>query len=198
MSSGDGRAFEYWHIRPRVRDGQDVTARRTVLGHVKAPSNHVHLTEYEGSRVVNPLVPGRLTPYHDSSPPRVRGIMLRRTNSDRELLPNFVRGRVEIVADAEDSPTEPGRCAWHGPVGPALSPGRSAASRAGPSCRSESPSTLDLGAAELVLLARIRPRDVSEPDGLRKPLLVPRAGRLPLQARAAVRHPEPSATVSTT
>jgi Peptidase family M23 len=120
VSSGDGRAFEYWHIRPRVRDGQNVTARQTVLGHVKAPSNHVHLTEYERGRVVNPLVPGRLTPYHDSSPPKVRAIMLRRTDSDRELLPNFVRGRVEIVADAEDSPTEPGRCAWHGPVGPAL------------------------------------------------------------------------------
>ena len=72
VSSGDGRAFEYWHIRPRVRDGQKVTARRTVLGHVRAPSNHVHLTEYEAGRVVNPLVPGRLTPYHDSSPPKVR------------------------------------------------------------------------------------------------------------------------------
>src|SRR5213596_1957622 len=66
VTSGDGRAFEYWHIRPLVRNGQDVTARHTLLGHVTRSSNHVHLTEYKDGRVVNPLVPGRLTPYHDS------------------------------------------------------------------------------------------------------------------------------------
>ena len=120
VSSNDGRAFEYWHIRPLVRNGQHVTARETVLGRVKAPSNHVHLTEYEGGHVVNPLVPGRLTPYHDSTQPTVRAIALRRTDSGRELLPNFVRGHVEIVADAEDEPTVPGRDIWHGPVTPAL------------------------------------------------------------------------------
>ena len=120
VSSSDGRVFEYWHIRPLVRAGQHVTARQTVLGYVKAPSNHVHLTEYEGGRVVNPLVPGRLTPYHDSTKPTVRSIALRRTDSGRELLPNFVRGRVEIVADAEDEPTVPAQGGWHGPVTPAL------------------------------------------------------------------------------
>src|SRR5437764_171714 len=34
VTSGDGRAFEYWHIRPLVRNGQHVTARHTLLGHV--------------------------------------------------------------------------------------------------------------------------------------------------------------------
>ena len=120
VSSNNRRAFEYWHIGPLVRQGQQVTARQTLLGRVKAPSNHVHLTEYEGGRVVNPLVPGRLTPYHDSTQPTVRAIMLRRTDSGRELLSNFVRGRVEIVADAEDAPTVPGHDVWHGPVTPAL------------------------------------------------------------------------------
>ena len=120
VSTGGGRAFEYWHIRPFVRVGQQVTARQTVLGRIRASSNHVHLTEYEGGRVVNPLVPGRLTPYHDSTRPTVRAIMLRRRDAGRELLPAFVRGRVEIVAAAEDEPTTPGRNVWHGPVTPAL------------------------------------------------------------------------------
>jgi hypothetical protein len=120
VRSGGGRDFEYWHIRPLVRTGQQVTARQTVLGHIRAPSNHVHLTEIEGGRVVNPLAPGRLTPYHDSTRPTVRAIMFRRKDSGRELLPNFVRGAVEIVADAEDMPTDPGRVDWCGPETPAL------------------------------------------------------------------------------
>ena len=120
VSSGKGRAFEYWHIRPLVRIGQNVTARQTLLGHVLKSSNHVHLTEYEGSRVVNPLVRGRLTPYHDSTPPVVRAITLRSPDGGSDLLPTFVRGRVEIVADAEDMPTPAAPGGWHGPVTPAL------------------------------------------------------------------------------
>ena len=117
---GGGRAFEYWHIRPLVRKGQQVTARHTLLGRVTMISNHVHLTEYEGGRVVNPLVPGRLTPYHDSTPPVVRAITFRRTDGGADVLPIFVRGRVEIVADAEDAPTAAGFRKWYGPVTPAL------------------------------------------------------------------------------
>jgi len=120
VSSGGGRAFEYWHIHPLVRTGQNVTARQTVLGRINAPSNHVHLTEYEDGRVVNPLVRGRLTPYHDSSRPTVRAISLRRAGSGPALFPNFVRGSVEIVADAEDMPTHSSRVDWYGPTTPAL------------------------------------------------------------------------------
>jgi len=107
-------------IRPLVRKGQNVTARQTLLGHVTRIENHVHLTEYEGGRVVNPLVPGRLTPYHDSTPPVVRAITFRRTDGGADVLPIFVRGRVEIVAEAEDAPTAAGFRKWFGPVTPAL------------------------------------------------------------------------------
>src|SRR5690242_14259190 len=121
VSSGDGRAFEYWHIHPLVRNGQQVTARQTVLGHINRPSGHVHLTEYEGGRVVNPLVQGRLTPYHDSTRPTVRSISFRRGNAGGDLFPTFVRGRVEIVADAYDMPTMAVQGEWHGlPTTPAL------------------------------------------------------------------------------
>ena len=119
VTSGD-RAFEYWHIRPQVRKGQHVTARQTLLGRVTKISNHVHLTEYEGGKVVNPLVPGRLTPYSDSTPPVVRAITFRRTDGGADVLPIFVRGRVEIVVDAEDTPTAAGFRKWYGPVTPAL------------------------------------------------------------------------------
>jgi Peptidase family M23 len=120
VTSGGGRAFEYWHIGPLVRNGQQVTARQTLLGRVRPSFNHVHLTEYEGGHVVNPLVPGRLTPYHDSTRPVVRAITFRQTDAGADVLPNFVRGRVEIVASAEDTPTAAGSHAWYAPVTPAL------------------------------------------------------------------------------
>ena len=120
VSSGGGRAFEYWHIHPLVRIGQQVTGRQTLLGRVTSISNHVHLTEYEGGRVVNPLVPGRLTPYHDSTRPVVRTIGFRRSDTGSDVLPSFLRGSVEIVASAEDTPTAAGSHAWFGPTTPAL------------------------------------------------------------------------------
>jgi hypothetical protein len=121
VDSGGGRQFEYWHIHPLVRVGQQVTAQQTVLGRIARPAGHVHLTEYESGRVVNPLVPGRLTPYHDSTSPSVRSIAFRPGNAGRELLPSFIRGRVEMVVDAEDVPTVPVPGIWHDlPVTPAL------------------------------------------------------------------------------
>jgi hypothetical protein len=121
VNSSDGRAFDYWHIRRLVRKGQQVVAQQTVLGHIMKPAGHVHLTEYEDGRVVNPLVPGRLTPYHDSTRPSVRSIVFRRNDTGRELLPSFVRGSVEIVVDAEDMPCMPVHGKWHSlPVTPAL------------------------------------------------------------------------------
>ena len=120
VTSGD-RAFEYWHIRPLVHTGDRVNADQTILGHIMKPAGHVHLTEYENGHVVNPLLPGRLTPYHDSTRPTVRSIALRRTDTGQDLLPTFIRGRVEIVADAYDMPTMAVQGEWHGlPTTPAL------------------------------------------------------------------------------
>ena len=114
VTSGD-RAFEYWHIRPLVRKGQHVTARQTLLGRVTRISNHVHLTEYEDGRVVNPLVPGR------SSLSRLTlsggAQSLRRTEAGD--LPIFLRGRVEIVVDARTL-RPAGFRKWYGSVTPAL------------------------------------------------------------------------------
>ena len=120
VTSGS-RAFEYWHIRPQVKVGQHVEARKTILGRIRKPSGHVHLTELEGGHVVNPLARGRLTPYHDTTRPSIDSISLRGSDTGPDLLPNFVRGRVEIVVDAEDRPSMPVRGDWRNlPVSPAL------------------------------------------------------------------------------
>jgi hypothetical protein len=120
VSSGD-RGFEYWHIRPLVKVGQHVEARKTVLGHIVKPAGHVHLTEYENGRVVNPLVPGRLTPYHDTTRPTINSISFRRGDTGPEVFPSFVRGSVEMVVDAQDMPSMRVRGEWRNlPVSPAL------------------------------------------------------------------------------
>jgi hypothetical protein len=115
------RAFEYWHIRPRVQVGQHVQARKTILGRIMKPAGHVHLTEYENGRVVNPLARGRLTPYHDTTRPTVSSISFRRFDTGPELLPGFVRGKVEIVVGAQDMPSLRVKGEWRNlPVTPAL------------------------------------------------------------------------------
>jgi len=119
VDTGGGRSFQYWHLDAAVTTGQQVQARTTTLGTIKADAAHVHLTEISGGRIVNPLAAGHLTPYADNTDPEVRSILFRAQGG--VLLPNFLRGSVEIVAEAYDFPTLPVPGAWQGmPVAPAL------------------------------------------------------------------------------
>ena len=121
VQSGGGQAFEYWHIRARVSTGDQVEAYATVLGHIMRPSAHVHLTELQNGRPVNPLAAGHLAPYRDDTTPRVTSIGFRHNETRGNLLPNFVSGRVLLVAGAEDDPTIDAPAAWRGlPNTPAL------------------------------------------------------------------------------
>ena len=121
VDSGSGQGFEYWHINPSVAVGAHVDAYRTVLGHITRGSGHVHLTELEGGRAVNPLAPGHIGPYADNTTPRVTSISIRPTETGREVLPNLIRGRVLLIAEAEDDPTMNAPEGWKGlPVSPAL------------------------------------------------------------------------------
>jgi hypothetical protein len=121
VGSDDGSRFEYWHIRPSVAVGARVEAYATVLGHIVRPCMHVHLTEYEQGRVVNPLAPGHLGPYTDTTRPRVAAIRFLSATDGSEVLPGFVRGRVQLVADAFDLPTKPVPGEWANlPTTPAL------------------------------------------------------------------------------
>jgi hypothetical protein len=120
ITSDNGDAFEYWHIVPSVREGQRVTAFETVLGRIRSGGyEHVHLTEIKDGRPVNPLAPGHLTPYVDHSVPQVTSASYL-DKSGRELLPEFLRGNVQLVVSASDDTamSVPGR--WNGlPVAPA-------------------------------------------------------------------------------
>lgn len=121
VESSGGRAFEYWHIRPMVAVGSHVEAYQTVLGRIHRGSGHVHMTELADSRAVNPLAPGHIGPYADHTTPRVTSIVFRSSETSREQLPSMIRGRVLLVAGAEDDPTMNAPEAWSGlPVAPAL------------------------------------------------------------------------------
>jgi Peptidase family M23 len=114
-------AFEYWHISAAVRVGDHVTTGRTVLGHILRGAGHVHLTEIDGGRVTDPLLPGHLTPYRDTTTPEVKEIQL--TAGDDVTMPmaNFVRGSVQPIVEAYDSAAVPVPGQWHDmPVAPAL------------------------------------------------------------------------------
>lgn len=121
VDSGNGRSFEYWHVRPLVERGDHVEVDQTILGHILRPAEHVHLTEYEHGAVVNPLAPGQLGPFTDTTAPRVQAISVRSADPESGLLPGFLRGRVTIVAEAYDRPTMPVPGVWNGlPTTPAL------------------------------------------------------------------------------
>jgi Peptidase family M23 len=111
VDCGNGRSFQYWHIEPAARVGQHSIAGKTLLGFIQPKREHVHLTQLEDDRAVNPLAPAHLAPYDDSTAPRILRVVLRRA-SHRHL---------HVVVDAVDTPplAVPGR--WHGfPVSPAL------------------------------------------------------------------------------
>jgi murein DD-endopeptidase MepM/ murein hydrolase activator NlpD len=120
VSAEEGRhIFQYWHIAPVVALGQSVEASKTVLGNVTAPARHVHLTEIVDGRAVNPLQPGHLTPYDDSTAPTVEGLYLR-NEFGKELRPDAVSGTVDFVARAYDVPAVPVPEPWTDlPVSPA-------------------------------------------------------------------------------
>jgi hypothetical protein len=120
VTTGDGRAFQYFHIRPVVTPGEPVTADRTVLGYVRRPWQHVHQTEIDDFRVTNPLAPGHLEPYRDHTVPTVEKLLF--ANRDgRRVDPRALHGTITIAADASDTPAMPVPGHWLGfPVTPAL------------------------------------------------------------------------------
>jgi murein DD-endopeptidase MepM/ murein hydrolase activator NlpD len=120
IESGNGNAFQYWHIHPVVKVGQEVEARQTILGRILRGSEHVHLTELQDGKATNPLAPGHIAPYVDSTVPRVQAISFRRGDRGAGLLPEYLSGRVEIVANAADTPAIPVPGKWNGlPITPA-------------------------------------------------------------------------------
>jgi len=116
--TGHHVTFQYFHIVPVVGEGQHVTVSKTLLGYVQAPYGHVHITEIDGIRVVNPLERGHLTPYRDTTKPTIRAITVEDRIGQTE---GPLCGRVEIDANVFDTPPVPVPGPFHGlPVGPAF------------------------------------------------------------------------------
>ena len=65
---------------------------RDVVGHILKASKHVHLTELRDGKPVNPLAPGHIGPYEDTSSPTVGAITFRSSDTGPELLPERVAG----------------------------------------------------------------------------------------------------------
>lgn len=116
-----GHKFQYFHIKPAVRNGQYVIAGRTLLGRVIHAANHVHLTEIRGRRVWNPLAAGGIAPYVDRTAPQVDAIFARPTDSLVPIESGALCGTVSLVAAAHDNPPLPVPGTFAGyPVSPAL------------------------------------------------------------------------------
>lgn len=115
-----GLIFQYDHIDPVLYPAHPVVAGKTILGYVQKAAGHVHLTEIRNSRVTNPLQKGHLSPYFDRTRPRVAAISVR----DAQAQPmGFlgVHGKVELTAEAYDTPQIPAPGSWRRmPVAPAL------------------------------------------------------------------------------
>ena len=112
--------FQYFHIVAIVGEGEQVVARNTVLGYVQPPFGHVHISEIDGTHVVNPLQPGHLTPYRDTTKPVIREVLIRDQTGDVQT-PLGLCGRLEFDVDAYDLPPIPVPGKFLGlPVAPSL------------------------------------------------------------------------------
>jgi hypothetical protein len=112
------RSFRYQHIKARVHDREHVIADVTELGTVLAPFRHVHFTEIDRERVVNPLQ--HIRPYVDRTPPEVRAFAFADHTGGR-IDGNRLSGDVIVGGEAEDVPPMRVPGVWGGyPVAPAL------------------------------------------------------------------------------
>ena len=121
VASGDGFTTQYWHLVPAVKPGQQVTARETILGYVMKGYEHVHFTELENGRAVNPLAPGHIGPYDDTTAPEVMEISFRDDRASGEVIPEALSGKVVPVVRAADATALSVPGIWSSlPVAPAL------------------------------------------------------------------------------
>jgi Peptidase family M23 len=101
VRTAEGRDFGYWHIAPVVEQGQRVDTG-TLLGRIVAPWNHVHFAESVNGVYLNPLRPGALAPYTDTTSPTVASISIARAGRPVDLA--HVNGVVDLTCDAYDIP----------------------------------------------------------------------------------------------
>lgn len=101
VSTPDGHDFGYWHIGPVVEQGQHVT-QGTLLGRIETGWSHVHFAESVNGVYLNPLRPGALAPYTDTTSPTVAAVSISRAG--KPVDPAKVSGIVDLACDAYDIP----------------------------------------------------------------------------------------------
>lgn len=110
-------AFGYWHVVPAVSHLQRVEQHQ-IVGHVEAPWLHVHLAEHRSGVYRDPLRPGALTPWNDTTRPHVTRIVFSRRG--RALSSAAISGAVDVIAEAHQMPPLEVPAPWHRlPVTPA-------------------------------------------------------------------------------
>jgi hypothetical protein len=109
--------FGYWHVVPAVRHLERVE-RHELVGHVEAPWLHVHFAERRVGVYRDPLRRGALTPWSDTTKPRVTRIVFSRNG--RQLAADAISGAVDVIAEAHQMPPRRVPAPWNGlPVTPA-------------------------------------------------------------------------------
>src|SRR6185312_13715423 len=98
--TGD-KTFSYWHVDPVVADLTHVTAGQE-LATIKAGFGHVHFTEIHAGKYVNPLRPGGIAPYVDSTSPTV--VSLFAAAGTKKLSLDALHGSVDLLVDTYDTP----------------------------------------------------------------------------------------------
>jgi hypothetical protein len=105
------REFSYWHVVPSVRSGTHVTAYRTVIGRIEKSWEHVHFSERVNGVYLNPLRPGALGPYRDTTRPTIAAVVRERRSASQ----------LDLVAEVFDDTPLPVAAPWNGkPVMPAV------------------------------------------------------------------------------
>ena len=98
------RVFSYWHVAPTVADLARVTAG-TEIGTIKPGFGHVHFAELHNGTYVNPLRPGGIKPYVDSTSPTV--VTLFAAVGTRKLDLSALSGTFDLLVDTYDTPPTP-------------------------------------------------------------------------------------------
>ena len=111
IASPHGRVFAYWHVVPAVEAGQRVVAYHTLIGHIAPTWGHVHFAEYQSGTPLNPLRPGALGPYVDTTTPLITGLGI--PWHGLAVAPaKPVTGRTALVVEAHDMPQLKVAGAW--------------------------------------------------------------------------------------
>jgi peptidase M23-like protein len=118
ITGPDGVEFSYWHVVPTVRTGDRAIAYETVIGHIEAPYGHVHFSEARAGRYLNPLRPGALGPYADTTFPSVFRMT---TEIDGRVVAPRAGSEFDLVVEPRDEAPLAVPRPWHDlPVMPVL------------------------------------------------------------------------------